>query len=258
MSLPHSASRSRKNRFPVSLNQRIDRRLLSYCAAATAAGVSLLALPQPGQAEIVYTSANVKIPPNGSFELDLNHDGIIDFRIQDQFGTCGYALLCWYQTLRVLAAAPNGVISNPYQGFFGIYARDLSRGSKIGSSQKFVGSAVMDHCKATQTKSNLSAYFSGSFVRGGYLGMAFTINGQTHYGWARFSNSVNWRCHARVVLTGYAYETLPGVPILAGEWKSFNASMTEHPRNSLGGLALGNVGREVWRREEVEAGSTGK
>ena len=41
------------NRAPISLNNKLDQRLLNYAVAAGAAGVSVMALAQPGQAEIV-------------------------------------------------------------------------------------------------------------------------------------------------------------------------------------------------------------
>jgi hypothetical protein len=58
-----------------SLNRHLDR----YVIAATAAGVSWLALAQPANAEIVYTQVNQVIPSDTTFNLDLNHDGIVDF-----------------------------------------------------------------------------------------------------------------------------------------------------------------------------------
>lgn len=48
--------------------------------------MSVLALAQPVEARIVYTPAHKKIPlcsgdQNLCFKLDLNHDGVTDFRI---------------------------------------------------------------------------------------------------------------------------------------------------------------------------------
>jgi hypothetical protein len=246
----HLPVRLRKNGFPISSNNRFDQKLFSYCAAASAAGVSLLALALPGEAEIVYTPANLTIPPGGSIELDVNHDGITDFTILDHFASsCGLSgLLCWYQLLTVSGPAPNGALRT--YGRAGRHARGLARGSKVGPSlaQYFYSYNIMDKCKATRT----SAYVSGTFQNGAaYVGLAFSINGKTHYGWARFNVVVKWRCHARIVMTGYAYETVPGMPIRAGEWKVFDPSSMDHPHATLGGLALGSVGLEAWRRDEV-------
>jgi len=62
----------------IRLNPKLEKGLLSYAAAASAAGVSLLALTPAAQAKIVYTPAHVQIL--GNVYLDLNHDGINDFR----------------------------------------------------------------------------------------------------------------------------------------------------------------------------------
>ena len=48
----------------------------------------------------------------------------------------------------------------------------------------------------------------------GYLGLSFQVNGQTYYGWALL------KCAGKSIVTtllGYAYETIPGRAILAGE-----------------------------------------
>jgi hypothetical protein len=64
-----------------NLSQSIHQQLNMYAIAAGAAGVGLLALAQPAQAKIVYTAANTKLPINAPFYLDLNHDGIKDFKL---------------------------------------------------------------------------------------------------------------------------------------------------------------------------------
>lgn len=50
-----------------------------YAIAASAAGVGMLALAQPGAAKIVNTPTHHIIDKNDIYHLDLNHDGIIDF-----------------------------------------------------------------------------------------------------------------------------------------------------------------------------------
>ena len=58
----------------------LEKRLLAYAVSASAAGVSLLAMVRPAEAKIVYTPAHKKLPLNRDFSLDLNHDGISDFK----------------------------------------------------------------------------------------------------------------------------------------------------------------------------------
>ena len=62
------------------LSRTLEHQLNVYALAATASGVSLLALAQPAEAKIVYTHIHHVISPEGAFFLDLNHDGVQDFR----------------------------------------------------------------------------------------------------------------------------------------------------------------------------------
>src|ERR1700674_6139797 len=69
---------------PASLPAKLDQHLNLYALAAGAAGVSLLAFAHPSEAKIVYTPTHKVIGTNGLYPLDLNHDGTIDFLIQEQ------------------------------------------------------------------------------------------------------------------------------------------------------------------------------
>ena len=73
----------RSDRASQAVSQPLHRRLDCYALAASAAGVGLLALAQPADAEIVYTQVNQTIPFDTTFNLDLNNDGIVDFQIKN-------------------------------------------------------------------------------------------------------------------------------------------------------------------------------
>jgi hypothetical protein len=75
----------RYRRPPEVVSESFQRRLDLYALAASTAGVSLLALVQPVEAEIVYTPTNQKIGVNTPFNLDLNHDGITDFQLWNKY-----------------------------------------------------------------------------------------------------------------------------------------------------------------------------
>ena len=55
-------------------------------------------------------------------------------------------------------------------------------------------------------------------MRGRYLGLKFLIRGKVHYGWARLNVTVG-NSKITATLTGYAYETIPNNPIIAGKTK---------------------------------------
>jgi hypothetical protein len=60
-------------------------------------------------------------------------------------------------------------------------------------------------------------------------------------------------------LTGYAYETIPNEPIIAGKTEGPDDAGAEESRNlsapepaSLGTLAMGAPGLSIWRHKEHE------
>jgi hypothetical protein len=92
-------------------------------------------------------------------------------------------------------------------------------------------------------------YGSWADKRDRYLGLVFEIAGKEHFGWARLSvHGFCYRCIAR--MTGYAYETVPGRPIVAGDIGLSTESASEPI--TLGTLALGAPGLELWRKEKSQ------
>jgi hypothetical protein len=83
-------------------------------------------------------------------------------------------------------------------------------------------------------------------VKNRYLGLKFNDSlGDVHYGWARLNERCNKKgkrgTGAETLLTGYAYETVPNKPIIAGETQGPDV-VTAQPDDapgSLGRLALG-------------------
>ncbi len=94
-------------------------------------------------------------------------------------------------------------------------------------------------------KSQNQVFFFGKWVNGGkgvkdrYLGLKFTIHNQDHFGWARLTTKIDAGKNPlmRTTLTGYAYETIPNKPIIAGKTKGSDV-ITVAP-GSLGVLAAG-------------------
>jgi hypothetical protein len=199
-----------------------------YALAASAAGVGVLALAQCSQATIVYTHAHYIIQK--PFNLDLNHDGRGDFRFV--FKGSPHTLMLSVRPVRHTENEVWGT-SETHRGSF--YASALNAGVVLGSSgTKF----NHGHDLMFQTSSQAQRYYFGLWrnVQNRYLGLKFRIQGKVHYGWARLSilNSTS-------LLTGYAYETIPGKAITAGKTKEPEV-ITLVP-DSLGRLAQGSAGR---------------
>ena len=194
---------------PARLGPVLEKNLLAYAAAASAAGVGMLAFPQTAEARIVYTAVNQQIPYNAPLFIDLNHDGFNDFAVYF------WAAEQW-SSFRAYPANPGGSVTG-YAKWFGkgfhVSASALHAGDRIGPGRRFrQGKAFM----AFFTQLSSYSIASGPWVNvtNRYLGFKFTVNGQIHYGWARLNIQ-----GSKGVLTGYAYETTPNKSIAAGRTK---------------------------------------
>ena len=262
--------RSSGPRKTVNRSDSIYRQLSGYAIAAVVAVLSALALTEQSEAKIVYTPVTVQL---SKYSLDVNNDGITDFTLQLQ-GSFKHDEGChsWNISayLSDVATKGNGVVSDG-DGL----AADLGRGEEIGPSQKFTSQQEMayvwqEYIFYMGRPCHLYKGEEGNWlnVTNGYLGLAFKIKGKTHYGWARLSvqSSDGFDdVHMEATLTGYAYETLPGMSIKAGQTKGsdgvdFSASSSgtspvadaSQPA-SLGALAMGTRGLSIWRKESVDA-----
>jgi hypothetical protein len=155
-----------------------------------------------GQGTIVYVQPSQPINYGTfpqSFNLDLNNDGITDF---------------------VMSCGPSGVYLTPQgndlvavDGSFLVGA--LNQGDEIGSSLNPVyhwtggspaigGQAVFDG----------QYFYSGNFSdKDAFIGLGFQAGGNNYFGWMEVTNYFNI---AAGQVLGWAYETRPNTPILAG------------------------------------------
>jgi hypothetical protein len=251
--------RSAHPRKTANLSDSFHHQLNLYALAASAAGVGVLASTQPVEAKIVYTETHKVIGTNHIYELDLNHDGIADFKIDNHsfFTDTIVATLS-----AVPAEAGNGVVGAQPQIGFPYYAYALRRGAIVGPKRPFRGTWMA-------WSDGVSRGGRWANVRSRYLGLKFLIKGKIHYGWARLNVTVG-NSSIAAMLTGYAYETIPNKPIIAGTTKGQGASAAEgfdagasmtNPLSdsaqpaSLGMLALGAQGFPLQRRKESD-GST--
>jgi hypothetical protein len=240
---------SRRPRIASVLAEHIDQRLTAYALAASAAGVGVLALAPQSEAKVIYRNIHHVIPRNATYALDLNHDGKTDFKIQNMEGggTCTSDQCNPY--FAKLAAHP--AVGNGAAGFIIAYAPwafDLKVGARIGPSQYFRGSmlATATGYPASKSKNN------GSWinVKDRYLGLKFKIGGKIHYGWARLSVQVQ-NSSITATLTGYAYETIPNKPIIAGETTGQDVAIIKPA--GLGDLARGVPAVPAFRIEQAAA-----
>lgn len=216
---------------PRSLSRQLSARLLAYATVAGAAATCAI----PAHAEVVYTP--IDRPLHSNYFLDLNNDGINDFRFTSyDISGLGEVQIFATHGNRMVAAATHtcGARSDTPA------PAPLPAGALIGPAKPFEANAT---CMAFYNYSGGNGPWLN--VKDHYVGFAFFINGREHFGWARISvNKFLFNNTARI--EGYAYETVPGKPIIAGD--EGNATEAAEEPNTLGALAVGASGLEIWRK----------
>jgi len=240
---------SSKPRTIARINSKLEKKLAAYVAVGAAAGVGILAADRPAEAEVVYTPTNLTLK-QGITPLDINNDGVSDFRFYR--GGYGHG-----SRLYILQQDEKNLVFNSAT----FNADPLASGARIGPK----GAFKEDEDKAwfmagwSEGASGVSSRSNGPWkqTQNTYLGLKFSVNGETHYGWARMT--VNAKTGIVATLTGYAYETIPNKPILAGAKSGPVESVTNLRMNlftpakrspTLGLLAGGADSLAIWRREE--------
>lgn len=242
------------------LKPKLDNNLLAYAAAASAAGVGILALASPAEARVVYTPSNIPIPQNrGLIPLDLNHDGIPDFQFSNySYQTHGLGRLF----LRVVPVqVENEIWDLKSKGH--LCAAALPAGKTVGPLGRF----EQDPAKGLYLSyiglgsTHETRFGVWSKVQTAYLGLKFVVKGKTHFGWARIIFAAPGQFYNNPRIAGYAYETIPNTPIKSGQKKGqLRADFSVEERvglrqpasfpGSLGMLAAGAPALAIWRKED--------
>lgn len=248
--MPHNSStRQLPPMRPV--NSRLDKNLAAYVAAASAAGVALLAATPRAGAEIVYTPEHVILKGNSTYQIDLNHDGTNDFGLQmfQIFHSSMMLAIPDVNGNQAVAAAAGSRNAIP-----------LNLGGPIGPNRQFASKTTYGgFFMAINGSYGTLTWFRGPWAKASnkYLGLKFLIDGEVHYGWARLSVMKRYS-----TLTGYAYETLANQPIRAGAESAADETAAANPAQlsepvspmaTLGMMARGAGGLALWRREEKAA-----
>jgi len=229
------------------INSTLDKHLATYMTVAAAAGVGALALAPPAEAEIVYTPANAVLNMRNPTIVDFNNDGVADLTF--------YYLGIAYGSY-LFAQPGNNKVMNAFTS-----SGLLPWGKRIGPAAYFAKRELFIDGANHHFGSCVSVGGKWINKKGYYLGVQFSIGSETHYGWVRLS--VGKLCSGgQAVMTGYAYETVANKPIIAGKASGFAVAdagghgllpAPSQPPASLGMLALGADGMNIWRREEDEA-----
>jgi hypothetical protein len=241
------------SRSTVCLARHLEKHLVAYAAAASAGLLSA----QSAQAEVIFTPSNTPMAIAQLNQgptltpLDLTGAGAPQFgfamsstkNFTYSGTTAGFKFF-----LKVVPAQGDAVV----QGAQAPTASAVPAGVKIGPQQKFGNG---DLYLAINSFNNGQSRNSGTWrnVEFAYVGLKFLINGQVHYGWARvkfpFPGGSDYpQGDYYPSIYGYAYESAPNTPIVAGQTSGTapQAANTTAPAN-LGMLAAGAPAVKSWR-----------
>lgn len=244
---------------PAQLSASLQRNLSLYALAAGAAGVQMLALAQPSEAEVVYTSAHAVIGPNRTFSFDVNHDGVNDFTLINMYGRVSTYVGC---RLEIRPDGGGGIAYSVQNRSFGNPAELFHKGETIGMRQHFDPNEAIMALEFVISGTHYGGDGVWFNVKNGYAGLAFKFDGRIHYGWVRLDVQTKPGFRLVAAVTGYAYETEPDTPIIAGDTggaadeesqaepkPTSGVSQEDLPVSTatLGALALGGPGLAIWR-----------
>jgi hypothetical protein len=236
-----------------SRNKDVDQRSRFYSIAAAAASVSMLALAPKAHGSVVITNTNIPITEKG-ISIDLNHDGITDVHFK-YFSNPGASDGSWYFSVK-------GVVGNAIDAG-GEDALALARSAKIGPSAHFGNTSANPLLMENKYCNFYGCKLTGDWGANQpnkFVGVKFKIKGQIHYGWIRVTITTNKVSGEPMkgTVTEYGYETIANKTVLAG-LASTNARAEQISEQtvpaglSLGALALGADGLQLWRREDEAA-----
>jgi hypothetical protein len=186
-----------------------QKKLASYSAVASA----IFAI-QNSDAQIIYTdvSPDSIIMNEGSYNLDLNNDGVFDAFIELVKWKSGYIP----SAPQIYAGNSNSFFSIPVTPFytgstsFNNYVRRFDAGELVDSLLTFENAYSQRFVKCYQG----NVYGEWSNVSDGFMAIRFTTEGSVHFGWLRLGFS---ECGSIVTVKDYAYQATPGKGIKTGE-----------------------------------------
>lgn len=226
------------------LKQSLEKKIAAYTLAAAGVG---LAAAAPAQADIIYTPADIGISDYSGYQF-------IEFAGSQPTlafeGWRGGAADVENGGLRAIPWSP----ANGYKSGYGLGVIDgpLAAKAPIGPRQQFSRSGFIAYgLFDTYFSCNHQARGTCGFATGpwlnksGYMGVQFTISGQTHYGWVKFQENGSPQ-YQYGTIEGWAYNNVANQEIRAGQ----TTNATPEP-GTLSLLALGSLGLGFWRRRKA-------
>ncbi len=181
---------------------------------------------------------------NHTYVLDLNNDGLVDFRIN-----MGY----YYHNSNVRWVSIIDSIGNAF-AISTNGAKKFFLNDTIGPAQTWQADSS---AFLRRWSSHVNGSYKGEWIyeTDKYLGLALNVSGLTYYGWVRLDVTVDASTETCIcIIKDYAYNSIPNQPILAGETIAtgiienyFASSITLFPNPAVNHLTidLGSLNEKV-------------
>lgn len=180
-------------------------RHIVLCACAGLLGVSLMLTPNSTSADIIYTWLDKGMYTAGDpigYNLDFDQNGVVDFI----FESTGMWLGVLRQGSNMTIAGGNDVDA---------LSEDYAIGSSVPEDKWLSGYLDFLGINSCAVVPGVGLICTGNFLKtNAFMGVRFCdLDGLAHYGWIRIDNPLN---STGGTIVDFAYETEPGVGILAG------------------------------------------
>ncbi len=199
-----------------------EKKLAAYIAMSSA----FLAVHSNANAQIIYTDVNPDfVSSNGSYYLDLNNDGIVDFNLNASMSASySYYPGQFWSSHYEISLSIQGIGYNKVKNDLLQFPLALNAGDTIIPSISQLGNGqILYHHQHSELFSigpfgtNVSYSFdsiAGNWTNQNdrYLGLKINVGGNNYYGWARLVID-----GYQVTLKDYACFIFPDYPIIAGE-----------------------------------------
>ncbi len=194
-----------------------EKKLAGYLTLSAA---YLAAHPVDANAQILYTDVNPDVVIHNSFfNLDLNNDGVNDYKLQDISPTTSNSCYQhnWFEKANCLGQ--NKLVGNCYAaswgGSYGYFASNLLQGNLISSGQTFLTKPILEkyhswYCYGSGVYNTSTGIFCVSGIDR-FVGMKVINAGNSYYAWMRLDVT-----KGSIVLKDYAINLTPNAQIAAG------------------------------------------
>ena len=243
---------SGRSRVPASLSRALESRIGAYALAASAAGVATLALVTPAEAAPVCKNPNALLTFTATFGLNLANQPLAAFNVAQSYHTFSTHTSTGINRGFFTPNLPGAEAVVSSKGM----VADLASGANIGPGGRFGRGATYGLIFTfIPGYGATSQHHLGNlrFGQKNYFGFKFLSSGQPHYGWVRVESGIvrggtrtPW---VATTISAYGYESAPNTAIPAGSCTAGNATAAGEPAPTLGVLALGAPGLNLWRRK---------